>query len=1508
MMTISGRTVSPKVFMFFKKLLLIVSTHIIVSLSFADSTDALKPVIQEPYFRQISVPNGLQSRWVNAIAQDNNGFIWVGSANGLQRYDGYEMLDIAGPNEILTGTEVYDLFFDNLNRLWIANEKSAFQIDLDTLSATPVTFAGDQFSESKINPVIQIKQSSDGTLWFARWDGVFALQPGATVAQPITTSFADLDFTEDGIFSLEIIEDTLFVGTSKGLYITDRQNRFINRINLLSENPGSSITISDIAKHGEQIWLATDKGLLTIEGWTSQQQDYQIKTIHPHKSNRFTQYDNKLWVATTDGLYNIDSSQQVSKFFNLNIDSRSNNAIKQSFFDDNGFLWLATSGSGMLQWSPISTSIQHFLGNDQASSRYGQFSNIWSIKEIDRILWVGTEAGLFKLDKETGNILDNFVVTPKSWHMSERGIFDIIPVKSKLWLATYFDIREFDPATGETRSLPNAHKQLVDSYKFKIAATRLIEDKLWIGYQNGLKVYSPSEEQFSVNQFTFENGMPFNDGISFIKQDRLGDIWVGSKSALYKVNLSEQTVSLTFKQQFKIGDPFLSVSDIHRMNQDELWIAYGGAGLFQISLKNNSATNLIRHYSSRDGLEDMNLYSLYYQENHFWISSHDGILLFDPKNFHFLRLANFHGVKEEEFNQFSHTILSNGNLAFGSVNGLFKLKTEDIIHKLPKYRNIAISKIQALGQNQRSTFFSGNIDKLTLLQNNFGIKIQVTDFNFFRQIKSQFNFSLTGDKKLALSPSSINSVTIAGLPYGDYELLIAPTLVNDETQIIKLPVKIEPPLYLTQAAYLAYGLVLSLLTLLIFMWRNRSRAIKQRQIELVKHSREQLQLALENSNSGVWDWRKNNDSIVYFRSSKSNNASTDQIDFVTFIERIHEDDRTRFLSIWSQFLESETNSFDCTYRIKCSDHQYCWVRDVGKPVTTKQNQVTRAVGTYTDITTTIKNQEQALIYAQTYQATTDAVVILDDALNVKSANPAFFKLSGFQESDIIDYSVSKLYSAQLRVDFYNQVIDAVNETNSWEGEAWLPRSKGKDLPVLLKAGKAIVGDLHYYFLIWSDISDLKEAEIKLEEIAYFDPLTELPNRTLLTDRLEHAIERATHLRQKLALLIVNLDHFKSINDSLGHASGDKLLIKVAQRLRESIDRDETVARLGSDEFIILLENHIEFESVNLQAQHLLEVMAKPININSESIVISPSIGISIFPEDGRDKESLLRHADLALSYAKKLGKAQYQFYTKKLNEMAKSQRVMEESLHQAVKNQEFYPVFQPRYDRERNIVGFEVLLRWKNKNGQHISPDIFIPIAEKLNLILPITEWLFDKVCTFLTENENLLNQYEFSINLSRNHFINYNLIHQVRKCLRVHDLNYSNLELEINESTLFNEQTKTQSIIKDLKSLGVKIAVDNFGTGYSSLSQLKNYDVDRIIVDRSFVWGTDQDSHSKAIVESIINIAKSLQLEVISEGIETENQLQFLISSESDYFQGYYLSKPLGQDELLKHLKSKEN
>ena len=545
--------------------------------------------------------------------------------------------------------------------------------------------------------------------------------------------------------------------------------------------------------------------------------------------------------------------------------------------------------------------------------------------------------------------------------------------------------------------------------------------------------------------------------------------------------------------------------------------------------------------------------------------------------------------------------------------------------------------------------------------------------------------------------------------------------------------------------------------------------------------------------------------------------------------------------------------------------------------------------------------------AKVFAQSQEGIIISDGNNQVVSVNAAFTKITGFLSDDVTGKKQKMHTSVHQNHDFYQAIWQEINTNNYWQGEIWDRRKNGEVFPqwMTISAVKDKQNKVINYITIFSDISRHKESEAQIEHMAHYDPLTDLPNRILLKVHVDHELVVSERNNWQFALLFLDLDHFKNINDSLGHSIGDKLLVEIGQRLKAVVRVEDTVSRLGGDEFNILLPN-TEFKGAALVADKVIKAMSETIHIEQNRLHISSSIGISLFPENGLDYETLYKNADTALYQAKDKGRNQYQFFTKEMQILTMRRMEIEGHLRHAIEKNELALFYQPLIDARTNkIIGAEALLRWMHPKWGMVPPTEFIPVAEDTGLIIPIGDWVLEQAIS-QTKAWHDAGGYEpitIAVNLSLAQFNETDLFEKVKGILEQVNLSPHYLELELTESIAMKNADAAIKITQQLAGLGIHLSIDDFGTGYSSLSYLQRFALHKLKIDRLFSYKMLENKETENIVNAIISLAKSLNLKTIAEGVETVEQLNMLVAKGCDQIQGYYFSKPVSANEFTKLL-----
>ena len=580
------------------------------------------------------------------------------------------------------------------------------------------------------------------------------------------------------------------------------------------------------------------------------------------------------------------------------------------------------------------------------------------------------------------------------------------------------------------------------------------------------------------------------------------------------------------------------------------------------------------------------------------------------------------------------------------------------------------------------------------------------------------------------------------------------------------------------------------------------------------------------------------------------------------------------------------------------------------PIKDSTGLITGASAIARDITLRKRAEEQLKLQSAVLEAAANAIVITDFEGTIVWANHAFTTMTGYSKEEVLRKNLRLLKSGEQPESYYAELWSTISSGKVWQGEIVNRRKDGTTYteemtitPVSRDVGNPAD---RYFIAIKQDITKRKRAEERVQYLAYYDALTGLPNRTLLQDRLAKALAGARRRKDKVAILFLDLDRFKDINDSLGHSVADLLLQEVAERLKTWAREQDTVARVGGDEFLIVLTGVKDVADAAVATERIVNLMTAEFVVQSHSLSIDCSVGISIFPEHGADGETLIKNADAAMYSAKENGRNRFQFFTEDMNAQVVERLTLENSLRLALDKKELFLVYQPQMDiATGRITGLEALLRWQHPDLGLVPPDRFIRIAENSGLIVPIGEWVVRTACRQARKwQDEGLPAVSVAVNVSAVQFRQEGFCELIRRALHETGLAPQYLELELTESLLLANADLMLSVVQELKAMGVTLAIDDFGTGYSSFSYLKQFPVGRLKIDRSFIRDVAVNPDDAAITTAIISMAKRLRLKVIAEGVENEEQMAFLRAHQCDEIQGYYFSKPLPVDKVADKLR----
>lgn len=698
-------------------------------------------------------------------------------------------------------------------------------------------------------------------------------------------------------------------------------------------------------------------------------------------------------------------------------------------------------------------------------------------------------------------------------------------------------------------------------------------------------------------------------------------------------------------------------------------------------------------------------------------------------------------------------------------------------------------------------------------------------------------------------------------------------------------------------AWVLLGVVVLSITLLLSFGWIRSYRLERQSALTIKRSKEQLEAILNSTSESIFHVDESGmilaiNDIAAHRVHQEPLSMIGRSAFEFFPHEVAVSRRNTLAEVFRTARETRTEDSRDNHFFLLSYY----------PIADNDGKVSSVVVYAADITERKKLEIELSIAATTFESQ-EGMLVTDANSVILRVNQAFTSITGYTAEEAIGQTPRLLSSGRQNAAFYGAMWDSINRTGEWQGEIWNKRKSGDVYPeqLTITAVKNSLGGITNYVATLTDITTSKAAAEEIKHLAFYDLLTRLPNRRLLLDRLNQALASSARSAKSGALLFIDLDNFKTLNDTLGHDIGDLLLQQVARRLESCIREGDTVARLGGDEFVVMLEDLSDVvddaaAQAEVVGEKILFIINQPYQLGTNDYNTTPSIGVTLFKEHQSSIDDLLKQADIAMYQAKHEGRNRLRFFDQKMQDTINARVALEGELRKALEQRQFQLYYQIQVDSSYKPLGAEALIRWFHPERGMVSPFYFIPLAEDTELILPIGQWVLDTACAQLKtwQQEPLTRDLVLAVNVSARQFYQADFVSRVRTAINEYDIDPKLLKLELTESMLVKDIEDTIATMKALNEIGIRFSLDDFGTGYSSLQYLKRLPLDQLKIDQSFVRDISTNLSDKTIVRTIIAMAESLNLNVIAEGVETEEQREILMGRGCKYYQGYLFGKPL--------------
>lgn len=1379
-------------------------------------------------FQRITLADGLSQETIYSIFQDREGFMWFGTLEGLNRFDG-KSFEIFTHDEDDPGSLSHDwvraVMQDRDGVLWVGTDGGLNRFD--PASATFVSFRHDPTDPASLSDdqIRVLLETSDGTLWIGTEGGGLNRFDRAT--QTFSSFVHDpsnpASLSHNRVSSLsEDRQGGLWVGTDGG---------GLNRLDLgsgsLARNRHDPTTATSLSSDRVRsvfedstgaLWVGTyDAGLNRLDRSTGHFEHFRhdpadVDSLGADRVRGiYEDTRGRLWIATNGGLnLRVPSEGGFHRYRNDPMDARSlsDDWVISIFEDRGGVLWIGTYG-GLNRWNLAAGTFPRFQAASETSQGLSH-SGVNAIHaDVDGSLWVGTYGGLNHYDPARQTVR-HFRHRPEEPNglPDDRVMSLLVDSRGELWLGTMTGgLARFDRASGTFESFSNRPSD--PNSLSANGVTCLAEDgrgTLWVGtYRGGLNSFDRSTGRFIRYRHDPLNSHSLSsDRVEALYADRSGVLWVGTNGGLNRLDLRTGRFS---NYRNEPEDPHsLSSDTVWSILEDErgtLWIGTQDGGLNRWGAADRAAYRpVFEHYKKKDGLLSNLIYGvLADRQGSLWLSSNRGLSRFDPDTETFRHYDLSHGLQSLEFNGGAYHRSASDEMFFGGPDGFNAFFPE----RLPGNAHVPPVVITRLLKFNKPFDLGRPIAEIDEVELGFRDSVVAFDFaalDYTAPEKNRYMHMLEGFDEDWVDSGELRRATYTNLDPGEYVFRVKASnnegMWNEEGASLKLAV--APPPWASWWAYALYGLTL----VGAFVSHSRSQAKKrERAVEL-----------------------------------ETTNRSLEQ----EIRERQKAESSLRKLS-------------------------------------------------------------------SAVEQSPASVMITDPLGRIEYVNPKFEEITGYTPAEVMGRLPTVLESVYSSREEFADIWRAVRAGNEWRGELHSRKKNGELFWEYASVSpiKAEDGAVTHVLAANEDITVRKEYEEKLLFKEHFDDLTKLPNRTLAFDRLGRAIVQRRAQGVVVAVICVDLDNFKIVNDTLGHATGDELLKETARRLEAACRDTDSVARLSGDEFLMILPDLGSVVEAEVAVARIMTSFKTPFNLEGRDIFITASVGIAAAPVDGDDPHILLRNADAAMHNAKEAGRASYRFFTPELNAQAGRRLVLEVNLRQALENNdELDLAYQPIVDTaSAEVVGFEALLRWRDPELGPIAPGELVPIAEETGMIVALGKRVLEIACAQIQEWRTATDlPLRVAVNVSSRQFQENDLVRQVSQALRETGLPAEYLELELTESLLLEDSEKILETLRSLSELGVRLSLDDFGSGYSALSYLKRYPFDALKIDRAFIAGVAHAEDDAALVRAIIAMAQALGLEVVAEGVETREQLDFLRSTGCELVQGFYLRPPVGVEAMSEILK----
>ncbi|RTR40365.1 EAL domain-containing protein [Shewanella canadensis] len=1442
---------------------------------------------------------GLTNSQINDISFDEYGFVWLATDEGLYRLSNSKVRRIDKVEFDLRLSDEYINIVEPLSQkhLLVSNYSDNYLYDI--LANRFIKFGSDElFPDFKGESIIAQVKRADGSFIFLTREGEllkFSYQQSSLERIIFLPNNADVLW--HNLVSLD--DGRIMVGTEYELQLRDSKGR---RIAVLPWEEKDGLMKWLFKDSKGRVWLSSTNGVYRVD--VDNLQINRVKELPYYTTKIAEDNHGDLWISSHIGLIKWRPGSTEHKLFQKQLkESADIDYINDIAIDSTGIIWVGGSGDGLA----VLADDPDFLIDKFTMSEPYTISNemIWAIFAEDENIWLGTDNGLIVIDKNTKQ---SKTLVPDGIELNDS-IYKIdVLGQNHLLLSTTnglfvvdkrnFTAQRFAQWTQGEYSLE--HKVVYTSYN-----DPSIEGRWWFLTMTGLYFWEPGMLNPQEMPIAGADTKAAKRDLRALFRDESGRLWIGGGGFfgfLDSEGLFHSRIDI-----FSDEDTDIEVNYIKQVESGVFWLGTSPSGLFEYI----PASGRVKALDKEWLIDCSSVFFIHQTDEHRVIGCPYSIIRQEIESENILVIDEDDGLIGDELNDGAYFYDPGYGLYLGTPDGAMAVNIDDLSNRIQRDK-VFLEAVSVFYDDDTQIDLIPQVDKV-ILPGARMISFQVTSLDYLDDtpMTLQYRLRRKGDRSEShyLLLEGQSQLNITGLSSGKYHL----DILSQENGIwSKVPHTFEFRVkqFWWQTQWFKGLILFTVLCIGIGVIVYRQRQVKAFKLvnSALVESEDRLRQSLKGSDSELWEWR--HDTQMFSLENRGAKRKEDRKNKLLTLNDfpVHRDEKDKVLASWNNMIEGYSDRFDVEYRYRREDKTWGWTRVRGRPVELDpvSGKILRVAGIYADITAQRQLEDDVKLLAQAFGNTSEGVLILDASERIKVSNKAAQTIIGSDARVLTHKYFSDLMVA--KEGRSDEIAHLLDQGVSWTGEREFVCANGSSCPVWLNVSTMLggKGDITHYVAVFSDITERKRTEADLRRLANYDVLTGLPNRSLFSTRLAQSIHRAEHSGEKLALIFLDLDRFKHVNDSYGHSMGDALLVEAASRLLSCISEEHTLCRFGGDEFVLLIRDADNIDKINHVCTELLVQIEAPFELFGREFFISTSIGVSLWPDDTRQPEVLIKNADQAMYHAKEEGRGNFQYFSSERNAEALYHLRLEGELRKAIERDEFELHYQPQVDilRGDKLIGMEALLRWRHHKDGLVRTDVFIKVAESCGLIIDIDRWVLRQACVQGALWANSYNEkFKLSVNISAVHFRQPDFIDGVRSILEETKIPPSALGFEITEGVLMKELHIAKDHLRDLRELGIDVAIDDFGTGYSSLAYLRHFDVDTLKIDRSFLIDIATNETDQAIASSIIELARNLKLNVVAEGVETKEQLEQVFSRGCYVIQGYYFSKPLTVSDMESYM-----